>query len=74
VSKNLRVLIVKRCNNKDPILRSSGNFPENSGRLKKLGDWVKLNCFLSYSFTGVLFAIYLHIPSDPSIPRRKSQM
>jgi len=71
-SKHLHVLIVKRRNNKDTILRSSGNFLENSGRLKKLGDWVQqLHCLLSFSFTRVLLAIYLHSPSDPFNPEEK---
>jgi len=73
VSKNLGLLIVERCNNKDPILRNSGNFPENSGRIKKLGGSVQLHCFLSFSFTVGLVTIYLHIPSDLFIPRRKIQ-
>jgi len=63
-SKYLHILIVKRCNNKDTILRSSGNFPENSGRLKKLGDWVQqliVGCLLASHDFYLRFTFIVHL-------------
>jgi len=63
VSKHLHVLTVKICNNKDPILRSSGNFPKNSGRLKKLGDWVNfiVFCLLASQEFYLWFTFIFHL-------------